>query len=350
MRALVAGGVGLLGSNLCAALLRAGDQVICLDNLSTGRPENLAPLLTHRRFRFIHHDIVRGLPALPALDAVYHLASPASPPGYSRWPIETLRANSEGTLRLLELAHLHRARFLYASTSEVYGDPLCHPQSEDYRGNVSSIGPRSMYDEAKRFGEAMTVAFVRNRSLEGRIVRIFNTYGPGADPDDGRLASNLIVQALCQEPMTIYGNGMQTRSLCYVTDTVAGLRAAMDSPRAAREVINLGNPDEHTVLEFAELIRTLTGTTSEFVFRPPAVGDDPQMRCPDIRKARELLGWGPRVGLREGLVRTITHFRHVLDAPSPTPSTARPAAMRPVNGHHYEPPHPVPQPGTLPPA
>jgi UDP-glucuronate decarboxylase len=303
----------MIGSHLCEELLSGGHEVICADNLVTGRYENLAGLLENPRFRFLRIDVIERLPPLPRLDRIYHLASPASPPGYTRVPIETLRVNSEGTRRLLELAGANCARFLYTSTSEAYGDPLQHPQREDYRGNVSSTGPRSMYDEAKRFGEALTMTYVRNRQLDGRLVRIFNTYGPRSDPDDGRLVVNLVTQALDRRPMTIYGNGRQTRSLCHVSDMIAGLMKVMESPRARGEVINLGNPDERTVLECAEIIRDLTGSTSPFVFSEPAVGDDPQMRCPDIQKARALLDWNPRIGIREGLLDTIAYFRRLLD-------------------------------------
>ena len=314
----------MIGSHLCEQLISTGHEVICVDNLITGRRANLKALLSHPGFHFVQHDVVLELPTFPRLHRVYHLASPASPIGYTRSPIETLRVNSEGTRRLLELAALHRARLLYTSTSEIYGDPLEHPQTEAYRGNVSCTGPRSMYDEAKRYGEALTMAYVRARHVDARIVRIFNTYGPRADADDGRLVGNLITQALTGRAMTIYGDGTQTRSLCYVSDTVEGLIQAMESARARGEVINLGNPDERTVLECARIVRDLIGSTSEFVFMPPAVGDDPKVRCPDIRKGQALLGWGPTVGIREGLTHTIAHFREVLGMGAvrdPQPST-----------------------------
>jgi dTDP-glucose 4,6-dehydratase/UDP-glucuronate decarboxylase len=299
--AVVAGGAGMIGSSLCETLLRKGYEVICLDNLSTGRIENLAPLSNHPRFRFIRHDVTRELPALPPVDRVYHLASPASPVGYTQLPIETMLANSEGTRRLVGLALRHGARFLFCSTSEIYGDPLVHPQCETYRGNVSTIGPRSTYDESKRYGEAMTMAFVRSYGLDGRIVRIFNTYGPQADVQDGRVVVNFIGQALRGEPMTIYGDGTQTRSLCFVTDLVEGLIGVMESERARGEVLNLGNPDEHTVLEVAEIIRKLTHSNSPFVFTDFAVGDDPRVRRPDIGKVRGLVGWEPSTALEDGL-------------------------------------------------
>src|SRR5262245_39947904 len=291
MRVLVAGGAGLIGSHRCGALLRMGHDVVCVDNLSTGRRQNIEPWFAFSGFRFIRHDVIRKMPPLPPIDRIYHLASPASPPAYARLPVETMRANSEGTHRLLGVAAAHQARFLFASTSEVYGDPQQHPQREEYLGNVSSTGPRSVYDEAKRYAEAMTMAFVRSRGLDARVVRIFNTYGPNADPDDGRIVTNLATQALRGRSMTIYGNGRQTRSLCYVSDLITGMMLAMETPQAKGEVINLGNPDEHTIIEFAHLIRELTASGSEFVFTPAAVGDDPQVRRPDVRKAQRLLGW-----------------------------------------------------------
>src|SRR5262245_13564078 len=326
MCVLVAGGAGMLGSALCRKLLRDGRRVVCVDNLITGRRANIQPLVDHPRFTFIEHDVVNELPPFPRLERIYHLASPASPPGYVRAPIQTLRVNSEGTRRLLELAYVHGARFLYASTSEAYGDPLQHPQSEDYRGNVSTTGPRSVYDEAKRYGEAITMAFVRTHQVDARVVRIFNTYGPGCDPLDGRLVSNLIVQALRDEPMTVYGDGNQTRSLCYLTDMIKGLILTIESPCSGGQLLNLGNPDEHTVLHFAGLIRTLVGSRSHLVFVPPPVGDDPRARCPDIEKARALLGWAPRVSLRDGLTRTIVWLRAELGmetTPVPLPSRPR---------------------------
>lgn len=309
---LVAGGAGFIGSHLCEALLRTGHAVTCIDNLSTGRPVNIEHLHDYPSFRFVEHDIVEELPLLGPVAQVYNLASPASPPGYGRRPIETMRVNSEGSRHLLELAEAAGASYLYASTSEAYGDPLEHPQREDYRGNVSSTGPRSMYDEAKRYGEALTMAFVRSRGVDGRIVRIFNTYGPRSDPADGRLVPNFITQALRGEAMTIYGDGAQTRSLCYVSDLVEGLIRTMNSPEARGQVINLGNPEEHTILEYAQIVLDLTGSKSELVFTEPAVGDDPQRRRPDITRARTILGWEPVVGLRPGLEATIEYFANEL--------------------------------------
>jgi UDP-glucuronate decarboxylase len=313
MRYLIAGGAGFIGSNMCHALLEQDHEVVCIDNLVTGRLSNIEPMLDAPRFTFLQRDVLEPLPELEAIDYVLHLASPASPPGYQRFALETMRANSEGTLRLIEIAQRSNASFLYASTSEAYGEPLEHPQTETYRGNVSSTGPRSMYDESKRYGEALCAVFAR-QGADVRIVRIFNTYGPNSDPDDGRLVPNLITQALRDKPMTIYGDGRQTRSLCYVSDLVNGLLLAVKSEAARGEVINLGNPEEHTVLEFAEMIKSLTRSKSEFILTPVAVGDDPQRRRPDIAKAQRVLGWHPTVALARGLEQTIDYFARELTA------------------------------------
>jgi nucleoside-diphosphate-sugar epimerase len=313
VKIVVAGGAGMIGSRLCETLLEAGHRVVCLDNLSTGRIENLGPIIGHDQFQFMRQDVTRELPDLGPVDRVYHLASPASPVGYSKFPIETMLANSEGTRRLLDYSLAHGARFLFTSTSEIYGDPLLHPQREDYRGNVSSIGPRAMYDESKRYGEAMTMAYVRSFGADGRIVRIFNTYGPRADLKDGRVIVNFITQALRGQSMTIYGDGQQTRSMCFVDDLVDGLVRAMDTPHTRGEVLNLGNPEEHTVMEIAELVRRLTGSASAFVFTDPAVGDDPRLRCPDIGKARALLSWAPSTSLEVGLNRVIREMIAMYD-------------------------------------
>ena len=307
-RVLVAGGAGFIGSHLCTALLGQGHEVVCIDNLVTGRLANLRHIAQHGRFQFVRHNIIEPLPEMGTFDRIYNLASPASPPGYQRFQVETLRVNSEGTRRLLELTATSGGRFLFASTSEAYGDPLEHPQRETYRGNVSSTGPRSMYDEAKRFGEAMVMAHLRTVGTDARIVRIFNTYGPHSDPLDGRVVPNFITQALAGLPLTVYGDGSQTRSLCYVSDLVEGLILLMESPAARGEVVNLGNPEEHTILEFAQLIIEMTGSISDTVLTPAAVGDDPQRRRPEISKAIELLGWQPKVSLRDGLSRTIEYF------------------------------------------
>ena len=333
MKAVVAGGAGMIGSHLCEELLRAGHEVVCLDNLSTGRARNVEACSGDPRFRFLRQDVTREIPDVGPVDRVYHLASPASPIGYARLPIETMLANSEGTRRLIERALAHGARFLFCSTSEIYGDPLQHPQREDYRGNVSSIGPRATYDESKRFGEAMTMAYVRSFGLDGRIVRIFNTYGPRADLKDGRVVVNFITQALQARPMTIYGDGRQTRSLCFVTDLVDGLMRAMESERARGEVLNLGNPEERSVLELAEIIRSMTGSSSPFLHTEPAVGDDPRLRRPNIDKARELLGWMPGTSLDAGLRAVIGEVRRALEEVPEMPSADGPRSR---NGHAGE--------------
>ena len=309
MADVVAGGAGFIGSHLCERLLNMDRAIICLDNLVTGRASNIESLVGDPLFSFVRHDVTEEPPSLPQVMRIFHLASPASPVAYQRHPIQTLMANSLGTLRLLELAAKTGARFLYASTSEVYGDPLEHPQRETYWGNVSSTGPRSMYDEAKRFGEAITMAYRNSHSVDVRIARIFNTYGPRSDPNDGRLVPNFLVQALANRPITVYGDGKQTRSLCFVSDLVEGLVRLMESDDASGEVINLGNPAEHTILEYAQMIRELTGSSSQIVFTSYAVGDDPQRRRPDITKARDLLAWEPSIGLKDGLLRTIEYFR-----------------------------------------
>jgi nucleoside-diphosphate-sugar epimerase len=309
MAILVTGGAGFVGSHLCERLLNEGNEVICLDNLVTGRYGNIASLLDRPGFTFLEHDVVEALPLLPRVAQLYHLASPASPPAYQRYRIETLRVNSEGTHRLLELAARHDACFLYASTSEVYGDPLEHPQHEEYRGNVSPTGPRSMYDEAKRYGEALTMAYAAARDVDVRIVRIFNTYGPRMDPDDGRVVSNFITQALCGTPLTVYGDGSQTRSFQYVDDLVEGLRRLMASD--CQHPVNIGNPEELTVLQLAYLVQELTDSSSPIVFAPLPV-DDPKQRRPDISRAKMWLGWEPTVSVRDGLLRTVAHFRSAL--------------------------------------
>jgi len=315
-RVVVAGGAGFLGSHLCQALVGRGDQVVCLDDLSTGRRANVAELVGASGFELVVADVSAEVPVVGPVDAVCHLASPASPPAYLARPLETLAAGSEGTRRLLELAGRHGARFLLASTSEVYGDPAVHPQVESYRGNVDPVGPRSVYDEAKRFAEALTMATHRARGVDVAIVRIFNTYGPRLAPGDGRVVSNFVVQALSGQPLTVYGDGLQTRSLCYVDDQVAGLMAMLDS--AVTGPVNIGNPDERTVLELARLVLELTGSASPLVHRPLPT-DDPTRRCPDIGRARRELGWSPVVDLAEGLARTVEYFAgHMADERSGT--------------------------------
>ncbi|MGI8968843.1 MAG: UDP-glucuronic acid decarboxylase family protein [Chloroflexota bacterium] len=312
--AVVAGGAGFIGSHLCAALLDRGLSVTAVDNLSTGSTRNLVALRQHPGFTLLEHDVVQPLPTLRPVDLLYHLASPASVPDYLSRPLATLRVNSLGTLNLLERAREDGARFLFASTSEIYGDPLVHPQPETYWGNVSSTGPRACYDESKRFGETATLTYQATYGMNARVVRIFNTYGPHSRPDDGRIVPNFITQALCAEPITVYGDGSQTRSFCYVSDLVAGLIASMTAPRTTGEVINLGNPDEYTVLQFAELIARVVGTDVG-VTRHPLPIDDPTRRCPDITKAKRLLGWEPEIDLTVGLERTIHWFRDLLQAP-----------------------------------
>jgi dTDP-glucose 4,6-dehydratase len=306
MRILVTGGAGFLGSHLCDRLLREGHDVIAMDNLLTGNPRNIAHLEAERRFRFVRHDVSEYIFVDGPVDAVLHFASPASPIDYLELPIQTLKVGSLGTHNALGLAMAKKARFLLASTSEVYGDPLVHPQPETYWGNVNPIGPRGVYDEAKRFAEAITMAYRRTHGVDTRIVRIFNTYGERMRPRDGRVVPALIGQALAGEPMTVFGDGSQTRSFCYVSDLVDGIYRLLQSDVV--EPVNIGNPAELSVLDFARTIRTLTGARSEIVFRPLPV-DDPKVRQPDIAKARGALGWEPHVALEDGLRRTIAYFR-----------------------------------------
>jgi dTDP-glucose 4,6-dehydratase len=309
MRVLVAGAAGFLGSHLCDKLLALGHRVIGLDNLITGRRANLDHLAHHPRFELIEHDVTTFIKIEGPLDGVFHLASPASPRDYLAFPIETLKVGALGTYRALGLARAKDARFLLASTSEVYGDPEVHPQPEGYWGHVNPTGPRSVYDEAKRFAEALTIAYGHEHGVETRIARIFNTYGPRMRPSDGRVVSNFIVQALRGDPLTVYGDGSHTRSLCYVDDLVDGLvRLFM---RGDESPTNLGNPREFTMLELAECVLRLTGSSSPIAHAALPI-DDPKTRCPDIRRARAQLGWRPAVPLEEGLQRTIMYFREVL--------------------------------------
>jgi dTDP-glucose 4,6-dehydratase len=306
MRVLVTGGAGFLGSHLCERLLAEGHEVVAVDNLLTGNRRNLAHLEGQKAFSFVFHDVTKYISLDGALDAVLHFASPASPIDYLELPIQTLKVGSLGTHNALGLAQAKGARFLLASTSEVYGDPLIHPQPETYWGNVNPIGPRGVYDEAKRFAEALTMAYRRANGVDTRIVRIFNTYGERMRPRDGRVVPALIGQALAGEPMTVFGDGSQTRSFCYVSDLVDGIYRLLLS--GEKEPVNIGNPAELSVLDFAKTIRRLTGTKSEIVFKPLPV-DDPKVRQPDITKAKKLLGWEPKVPLEEGLLRTIEYFR-----------------------------------------
>jgi dTDP-glucose 4,6-dehydratase len=305
MRVVIAGGAGFLGSHISDWLLARGDEVVALDDLSTGSHDNLAQLEGHPRFSLVVTDVSVCADVEGPFDAVMHLASPASPPAYLARPLATLAAGSEGTRLLLQLARANDARFLLASTSEVYGDPTVHPQSETYRGNVDPTGPRSVYDEAKRFAEALTMAHHRACGTNVVIARIFNTYGPRLRPGDGRIVSNFITQALAGQPLSVYGDGSQTRSLCYVDDQVHGLMALLQSSLTGP--VNLGNPEERTVLEIATAVLEATGSNSEIALFPPRP-DDPMRRCPDITVARRELGWNPEISLKDGLARTAAHF------------------------------------------
>ncbi len=309
---LITGAAGFLGSHLTDRFLAEGHSVVGLDNFITGHPENLAHLFGNPNFEFVEHNISSYTYVAGPLDGVLHFASPASPIDYLEHPIPTLKVGSLGTHNALGLALAKGARFFLASTSEVYGDPLIHPQPESYWGNVNPIGPRGVYDEAKRFAEAMTMAYHRHHGVDTRIIRIFNTYGPRMRPRDGRVVSNFIVQALMNEPLTVYGDGSQTRSFCYVEDEIDGIyRLFMHGDN---EPTNIGNPIEYTVKQLAEIVVELTGTSSKIVYRDLPV-DDPKVRQPDITKARTQLGWEPKVPVREGVARTIEYFRTLVDSP-----------------------------------
>jgi dTDP-glucose 4,6-dehydratase len=320
VRVLITGAAGFLGSHLCDRFLAEGHDVVGLDNFITGHADNVAHLIGNDRFRFVRHDISTNTYIDGALDGVLHFASPASPIDYLELPIETLKVGSLGTHNALGLAKANGARFFLASTSEVYGDPLVHPQKEDYWGNVNPVGPRSVYDEAKRFAEAITMAYHTFHGLDTRIVRIFNTYGPRMRPRDGRVVSNFIVQALNNEPLTIYGDGSQTRSFCYATDEVDGIYKLFMSGDS--NPTNIGNPDEYTVKQLAELVVELTGTSSPIVYEP-LPKDDPKVRKPDITRARAMLGWEPRVHVRDGLARTIEYFKQQLGSAMMAPRAPR---------------------------
>jgi dTDP-glucose 4,6-dehydratase len=313
MRILITGAAGFLGSHLCERLLKDGHEVVGMDNFITGSPDNLAPMAGNERFLFIRHDVSNFIFVPGKVDAVMHFASPASPNslsprGYFNLPIQTMKAGALGTHNTLGVARAHQARFLLASTSEIYGDPLEHPQKETYRGNVDPIGARSVYDEAKRFAEALTMAYHRYHGLDTRIVRIFNTYGSRMHLDDGRALPNLLQQALKGEPLTVYGDGQQTRSFCYVDDLIDGIVRLLHSD--VHEPVNIGNPQEMTILEFAETIDRLAGKAVGVVFKPSMRSEgDPQRRQPDITRARSLLNWEPRVSLEEGLQLTIPYFK-----------------------------------------
>ncbi|GCE17343.1 UDP-glucuronic acid decarboxylase family protein [Dictyobacter kobayashii] len=305
MKILVTGGAGFIGSNLCARLLDEGHTVFCVDNFITGSIENIQAFIDHPNFTFLQHDVTQ--PFENDAEVIFHLASPASPVGYLEHPIETILVNSTGTHRMLELARKNNARFLISSTSEIYGDPLVHPQREDYWGNVNPIGPRACYDESKRLGETLVMEYYRQYQANVRIVRIFNTYGPNSAIEDGRMIPNFITQALKNAPITIYGDGNKTRSITYVSDLVDGLMRAMFSPNTAGEVFNLGSSEEHTVLEYAQMIIRLCNSSSEILFETSRV-DDPERRRANASKAQEILGWQRKVSMEDGLRQTIEWF------------------------------------------
>ncbi|MFM7537426.1 MAG: UDP-glucuronic acid decarboxylase family protein [Acidimicrobiales bacterium] len=314
MRIVVAGGAGFIGSHVCDALVARGDEVVCVDNFLTGRRANIAHLIGNQRFTLVEHDVCEPLGPVVTVpvDRVMALASPASPKDFLELPLEILAVGSTGTRNLLDLARAHGARFFLASTSEVYGDPLVHPQPESYWGNVSSIGPRSCYDEAKRFSEALTMAYHRRYGIEVRIVRIFNTYGPRMRPDDGRVVTNFLVQAIQGDPITVYGDGSRTRSFCYVDDEVRGLLALLDGDYTGP--MNIGNDGEFTLSELAVLAKEITGSSSPVVHLelPPERDGDPLQRRPDLTLVRSTLGWSPEIPLREGLARTAAWLRREL--------------------------------------
>jgi nucleoside-diphosphate-sugar epimerase len=314
MRVLVAGGSGFIGSHLCDSLLAAGHSVTCLDNFLTGASRNVSHLQGRPDFQLIEHDVTLPYqgPGSENVEAIFHMASPASPVGYRTYSIETMLVNSVGTMELLKLATARGAKFLMASTSEVYGDPLVHPQPESYWGNVNPNGLRACYDESKRFAEAATFEWIRKYDVDARIVRIFNTYGPRNQLDDGRVVPNFITQALKGEPITIYGDGSQTRSFAYVADLVDGLMRAMFTDGTKNDVFNLGNPGEFTIKEFAQVVLEATGSTSPLDYRELLFEDDPARRRPDITHSREVLGWEPRIPLREGLAKTVPYYREQL--------------------------------------
>lgn len=313
-KVIVAGGAGFIGSHLCDALVSRNHDVICIDNFLTSSEDTIAHLGENPHFTFVNHDVINPLPDGLQAEFVFHLASPASPNhhsdiSYHKLPMETMLVNTIGTLNLLRFADAQKAKFLYTSTSEVYGDPLEHPQKETYRGNVSTIGPRSVYDEAKRFGETLVSYFWRSKNLDARIVRIFNTYGPRMSAADMRMISIFIREALENKPITIFGDGKQTRSLCYVSDTVEGLMHMMFQDNTRGEVVNIGSPDEHTVMEYAEIVKKLTHSSSEITFSEVLPEDDPLRRRADITKAKKLLNWEPKVSLEEGLEKMIQYNR-----------------------------------------
>ncbi|MEW6410119.1 MAG: UDP-glucuronic acid decarboxylase family protein [Nitrospirota bacterium] len=305
---LVTGGAGFIGSHLCERLLKDGYRVICVDNFLTGRKENLSMLFKNKNFIFLYHDVIQPIELKEEINYIFHFASPASPVFYQWYPLETALVNSTGTKNLLDLTLKGKTKFLLASTSEVYGDPLFHPQSENYWGNVNPVGLRSCYDESKRLAETLTTIYHREFGCDVTIVRIFNTYGPRMRRDDGRVISNFITQSIEGLPLTVYGNGKQTRSLCYIDDMIDGIVKVMFSDNTSGGIFNLGNPEETTIIELAGLIKKLTKSKSEVIFYPAPV-DDPQKRCPDISKAKKHIDWYPKVSLQEGLEHTIRWFK-----------------------------------------
>ena len=309
MRILITGGAGFIGSHLCDRFISEGHEILCLDNLITGTTENISHLAGNSRFTFIKHDVTNYIFVEGEVDAILHFASPASPVDYLNYPIQTLKVGSLGTHKALGLAKEKKACFLLASTSEVYGDPLLHPQTENYWGNVNPIGPRGVYDEAKRFAEAMTMAYHRYHQVDTRIARIFNTYGPRMRLNDGRVVPNFILQALQGKDLTIYGDGSQTRSFCYIDDLIEGIFRLLFSQEI--EPINLGNPDEFSVLDFAKIILEITGSQSRITHQPLPM-DDPRVRRPDITKAQKILNWKPQIELRDGIRKTIPYFKEKL--------------------------------------
>ena len=313
MRAVITGGAGFLGSHLCDLMLDKGWEILCLDNLVTGSDSNVGHLLPHPKFRFARQDVSRYIDVPGPVDAVLHFASPASPPDYLKMPIQTMKVGALGTHNALGLALAKKAKFLLASTSECYGDPEVSPQPESYWGRVNPIGPRGVYDESKRFAEALTMAYHRYHGVNTRIVRIFNTYGPRMRLNDGRALPNFLYQALTGEPLTVYGDGKQTRSFCYVSDLLDGIYRLLESDE--HDPVNIGNPHEITILEFAERVRALVGSKEAMVFHP-LPQDDPKQRCPDITKARQVLKWEPKVNLEEGLKRTYDYFHKKVTEPA----------------------------------
>lgn len=311
MKILVTGGAGFIGTHLCQKLLSDNHEVICVDNFVTSREANIETLNQNKSFTFINHDVIKPLPdSVGSVEAVFHLASPASPNHHSKisyhaLPMETMLVNTTGTLELLKFAKKNSAAFLFASSSEVYGDPLVHPQAEEYLGNVSPVGPRAVYDEAKRFGETIVSYFKNHQGVDTRTARIFNTYGPGMLKEDMRMIVSFILQAKKGDPITIFGDGTQTRALCYVDDTVDGLISLMFEPKAKGEIVNIGSPNEHTVMEYAQLVKKLTNSKSEIVLSEDLPENDPKKRCPDITKAKRLLSWEPKISLETGLTKLI---------------------------------------------